>query len=236
MSEINIPREERIALKEVDMNALAQVTERCLYEKNAGPLHALGLWSCGPFTASKLRDYENALSAYSGAKARKKVDETESRARRAGDDLAFAIRQMKERVETEEKEDTLFHIEDHIIPPHRFSEEMTVRVAFRWRAAIEDEWAYGAIVFSHTFSERIDFTLPRPKGKPSAVASKRDQQDKLYREWEHLKSLGLYSVKEHFRTVGSGASIPQKFKAITDQHGGGLNNHSLKFWLPCPLG
>ena len=236
MSEINIPREERIALKEVDMTALAQVIERCLYEKRASPLHALGLWSCGPYTASKLRDYENALSAYSAAKARKKVEESESRARRAGDDLAFAIRQMKERVETEELEDTRFHIEGHIIPPHRFSEQISVRVGFRWRETIEDAWVYGAIVFSHTVSERIDFTLPRPKRKPSASTSKRDQQDKLYREWEHLKSLGLYCVKEYFRTGSSGASIPQEFKAIPDQHGGGLNNHSLKFWLPVSLG
>jgi len=236
MSEINIPPDQRIAVQEMDLDMLAHTIEQCLRERRNGPLLALGLWNCGPFVAAKLRDFETALTAYAAAKSRKKVEETEYRAERAGSNLSFALRQMKEQVQLQEREDTLFRIDDHIMAPYTFSNELSVRVSFRWRPTIEDEWAHGAVVFTHAVSERTDYTILRPKRKPSAATLKRAQQENLYRQWDYLMMLGLWSVKEHFRAGGSGAKIPQKFQAIADPYSRGLNNHSLKFWLSHPLG
>lgn len=229
MSEINIPPDQRIAVQEMDLDMLAHTIEQCLRERRNGPLLALGLWNCGPFVAAKLRDFETALSAYTAAKARKKLEETEYRAERAGSNLSFALRQMKEQVQLQEREDTLFRIDDHIMAPYTFSNELSVRVSFSWRPTSEDQWSHGSIEFLHTVPARNNYGWPPPKRKLSAAAAKDQEQDRLYREWEQLKSMGLYRVKDHFRQGGSGSSVPTQLHAATDAHSGGLNNHSLKF-------
>lgn len=58
-----------------------------------------------------------------------------------------------------------------------------------------------------------------------------ERQGALYREWEHLKSLALYSVRDFFRDGGNGAEIPKIFQATPDAYMRGLNNFSAKFWL-----
>lgn len=229
MSEINIPVDQRIAVQEMDLEALAHTIEQCLRERRNGPLLALGLWNCGPFMAAKLRDLETALTAYAAAKARKKVEETKYQAERAGSNLAFALRQMKEQVQLQEREDTLFRVEDHIMAPYTFRNELSVRVSFSWRPTTEGQWSYGSVEFLHVAPERNDYGIAKAKRKPSASLVRQMEQDRLYREWEHLKRLGLYGVREHFRQGGSGSSIPVHVRAATDAHSGGLNNHSLKF-------
>lgn len=229
MSEINIPSDQRIAVQEMDLDVLDHTIEQCLRERRNGPLLALGLWSCGPYVAAKLRDFETALTAYAAAKARKKVEETEYRAQRAGSNLSFALRQMKEQVQLQEREDTLFRIDDHIMAPYTFRSELSVRVSFSWRPSTEDQWSYGSIEFLHTAPANNNYPLRPPNRKLSAAAAKDQEQERLYREWEQLKSMGLYRVKDHFRGGGSGSSIPAQLRAVTDAHSGGLNNHSLKF-------
>jgi hypothetical protein len=231
MGEINIPRDERNALKAVDTNVLDKLIEQCLREGRLDALQILRLESCGAYAASKLREYENALAEHSKAKAAKKRVETEHRVLRAGSDLAHAIRQMKHRLETEETEGQFFYVDDQIMPPYRCSERVTVRVSYRWRRVPEDEWVHGSILFSHDVNSRPDYAVPLPKRKPSAAKQERDRQDKLYREWEHLMRLGLHSVREYFRCGGNGASIPQTFQARTDPYTRGLNNYSAEFWL-----
>ena len=48
----------------------------------------------------------------------------------AGGDLVHAVLLMKQRMATEE-EGRRFHVDDLIMPPHRFSERMSVRVSYR---------------------------------------------------------------------------------------------------------
>ncbi|MFK3648019.1 hypothetical protein ACI2IY_06215 [Lysobacter enzymogenes] len=231
MGEINIPREERDALKALQSDMLNRLVEQCLYEKRSSPLRILRLESCGPYVASQLRKYDAALAEYGTAKSTKKNAETEARARRAAGDLTHAVQQMKHRVEMEEKEMQLFQVDDQIMPPPRFREHLTVRVNYRWRPTIEDEWVSGSITFSHDVAPRPDYTLPKPKRKPSAGKQEQDRQDKLWGEWQHLMRLGLHSVKEYFREGRNAAAIPPTFRATTDPYTRTLNNFSARFWL-----
>lgn len=234
VGEINIPREERDALKAIDTDVLNTLIEQSLEERHPSALRALRLESCGLYAASQFRAFEKALATYGAAKAAKKLAETEFRARRAGSDLAHAVQQMKRRVEEEERESQLFYIDDLIMPPHRFSEHLTVRVDYRWRPMIEDKWQYGNITFTHDVDLRPDYTMPLPKRKPGAIKQERERQEKLYREWEHLRQLGVYSVREFFREGGNAAAIPETFQAKADSYTRGLNNFSARFWLVRP--
>lgn len=229
MGEINMSRNEE-AVGAIDINALKKLIDQCIREGFPTALYPLGLAHCGPYVATKNRDFEQALARHGTAKSSKKRAETEHYAVRAGDDLVFAVQQMKDRLDREREEGLLFYVEDQIIPPYQFSEDLSVRVSYRWRRNIEDVWSYGSIVFSHHVDLRPDYTLPPPKRKPSAAQLRRDRQDQLYRTWEHLKGLALHSVRGYFRSGGSGNSIPATFAARTETYRGELNNHSADFW------
>ncbi|CAI1581430.1 hypothetical protein [Serratia fonticola] len=233
MSEINIPRGERDALKAIDIDVLDKLVEQCFYDEQVGALRVLRLEACGPNVASKFRGYEKALADHRKAKAAKKRAETEYSARRARSDLADAIQRMKYRAETEEKEEQFFYVDDRIMPPHRFSDRIDVPVRYQWRKTIEDEWVYGSITFSHDVDLRPDYAILLSGRKPSATKQEQERQEKLYREWDYLKGLGLYAVKEYFKAGYDGAKIPQTFQAIPDSYTRGLNNHSAQF-LPEP--
>lgn len=230
MSEINLPREERDALKAVDADLLDKLIEQSLYDERPDALRTLQLEWCGAYVASRFRAFVRALAEHHNAKAAKKRAETEYRARRAGSDLEYAVQQMKHRVETEEREEQFFWIDDRIMPPHSFSTLVTVRVSYRWRKTLEDEWTYGNITFSHNVNLQPNYAMPLPNRKPSAAKLKQEQQDKLYDEWEHLKSLGLHSVKQYFKEGRDGAAIPQTFQAVADSYTRTLNNFSAQFW------
>ncbi|ALX95973.1 hypothetical protein [Serratia fonticola] len=233
MSEINIPRGERDALKAIDIGVLDKLVEQCFYDEQVGALRVLRLEVCGPYVASKFRGYEKALADHRKAKAAKKRAETEYSARRAGSDLADAIQQMQYRAATEEKEEQFFYVDDRIMPPHRFSDRIDVRISYQWRKTIEDEWVYGSITFSHNVDLRPDYMAPLPNRKPSVTKQEQERQEKLYREWDDLKGLGLYAVKKYFKAGHDGAKIPQTFQAIPDSYTRGLNNLSTQFW-PVP--
>lgn len=230
MGEINIPREERDALKAVDPDMLDKLIHKCLDERRLAPLQGFRLERCGPYVASCLRKFDSSLTTFGTAKAAKKLAETQARARRAGSDLAVAVQQMKRRVEVEEEEMQLFHIEDQILPPYRFSEHLAARVSFRWRQTMEANWILGSITFCHDVDLRPDYTLPLPKRKPSARKQEQERQGKLHREWEHLVSLGLHSLREYFRQGGNASGAPQVFQAKADPYTRGLNNFSARFW------
>lgn len=232
MAEINIPREERDAIKAVDIDMLGKLIQKCLDEERSDALRILRLENCGLYTASRLQEYQNALAAHSKAKAAKKREATKYDARCSGSNLLHAVQQMKQQVETQEKEGLLFYVDDHIVPPYRFNERMTIRVSYHWRSKVEDEWIYGDITFSHEVDLRPDYTMPLPKRKPSIAKQEQDRQEKLSREWEHLLMLGLHSVREYFRKNGNGEAIPKMFQAKTDSYNKGLNNYSTQFWQP----
>lgn len=235
MGEINIPRHERDALKALDMGVLRRRIGQSLDERSASPLRGLRLEDCGVFIATKYRRCTETLTDYGAARAARKTAETADRARRAGDALIWAAQQMKTRVETEESEDQVFHIEDCINPPFQFSADLAVYVSYRWRAAPDDPWTVGAITFTHKYVPRSDYTAPKPKRKPSRAQEARELQDVLGHEWEFLKQSGLHSLKQYFREGGKAANVPKTFTARVDSYSRRLNNLSAQFWIEeCP--
>ena len=70
-----------------------------------------------------------------------------------------------------------------------------------------------------------------PKRKLSAAAESRERESELYRVWDQLSQSALHSVKEFFQKGGHVADIPATFIARVNSYGGGLDNHSLRFWI-----
>lgn len=234
MGEINISRDQQNALKGIDAGELDKLIEQAIREERMGDLHRLPLTSCGSYIAAKLRYFEQALAKHRLAKAPRKRTETENTLRRAGSDLAFALAATRRRMEAEEKEGQLFYIDDQIMPPHHFSERLSVRVSYRWRRTVDDEWKFGSITFFHDVELRPDYALPVPKRKPSEAKQEQDRQTRLYETWEHLMRGALYSVRDYFRDGGDGDKIPETFQATVDSHSRGLNNYSTQFWRQQP--
>ncbi|NPX94507.1 hypothetical protein DZ977_006295 [Pseudomonas aeruginosa] len=226
------PRSEREALKAVDVVRLDKLIDYLIYEGRAGTSHRLGLAECGQFVRSNLHAFERALSEYSKAKSNKKREETKCTLRRAGSNLMHAVQQMRDRVKQEEKEAELFLIDDRVIPPSRFSEKLTVRIAYRWRPAVEADWTNGSITYA--YDPKLDDLLSILARKPSPTKQERERQERLYREWEYLRISALCSIRDFFKDGGDGAVIPKTFQIRNDPHGQGLNNHSTKFWLEPP--
>ncbi|MGD9894609.1 MAG: hypothetical protein AB7U18_25250, partial [Dehalococcoidia bacterium] len=196
--------------------------------------HRLPLGNCGAYIATKLHSFDRALAKHREAKAARKRAETGDALRRAGRDLSFAVGAMKQRMETEQKDAHLFIVDDQIMPPHRFSKHLSVRVSYRWRRTVDDDWTFGSITFVHDVDRRPDHTTPAPKRKPSAAKREQDLQNTLYQTWEHLMRGALYSVRDYFRDGGDGAKIPDTFQATVDSHSRGLNNYSTQFWRQQP--
>lgn len=231
MGEINISRDEQVAIAAIDASELDRLIDQAVREERSGDLHRLPLANCGSYIATKLHSFDRALAKHREAKAARKRAETGDALRRAGHDLSFAVGAMKQRLETEQKEAQLFIVDDQIMPPHRFSKHLSVRVSYRWRRTVDDEWTFGSITFVHDVDLRPDYTIPAPKRKPSAAKQEQDLQDRLYQTWEHLMRGALYSVRDYFRDGGDGNKIPDTFQATVDSHSRRLNNYSTQFWL-----
>lgn len=234
MGEINISRDEQDALTAIDTRELDRLIEKAIGDEQSGELHRLSLTRCGSYVSAKLHHFDQTLARHRLAKSARKREETGDALRRAGRDLSFAVDAMKRRMETEQAEGRLFQIDDQIIPPYRFSKHMSVRVSYRWRRTIEDEWQRGSITFVHDDDPRPDYTMPAPKRKPSAAKQEQDLQNRLYQTWEHLMRGALYSVRDYFRDGGEGATIPETFQATVDSYSRDLNNHSTQFWRQQP--
>jgi hypothetical protein len=234
MGEIYIPRDQQIALAAIDSSELNKLIEQAIREERSGDLHRLALANCGSYVATKLRYFNQALAKHREAKAARKREETVDAVRRAGHDLSFAVGAMKRRMETEQQEAKLFFIDDQIVPPYHFSNHMSVRVSYRWRRTVDDDWKRGNITFAHDVDLRPDYAIPAPKRKPSAAKQKEELQNRLYQTWEHLMRGALYSVRDYFREGGDGDKIPETFKVTVDSHTRVLNNYSTQFWRQQP--
>lgn len=234
MNEINIPPDQQDALKAIEHRELDRLIEQAVQKEELGGLHNLPLTRCGPYIARQLHDFEQALAKYGEAKVSRKRVATEASLRRAASDLSFAVGMMKRRMETERKEGQLFYIDDQIIPPHHFSEHLRLRLSYRWRRTVDDEWRFGGIMFVYDVNLRPDYTFPIPRRKPSAAKQEQDRQTKLYQAWEHLMKVALCSVRDYFREGGDGDRIPEIFQAIVDPDTRGLNNYSAQFWHQQP--
>lgn len=233
MGEINLPREQQDALAAIDTRELQGIIEEAVREERSGTLRQ-ALLRCGPYVETQLHYFERALAAHTKAKAARKRAETASALQRAAYDVSSAVADMKRRVETERRDGELFFVEDSIRPPYRFSRQLSVRVSYRWRRTVDDQWMFGSITFHHEVDLRPDYTLPAPKRKPSAAKQERDLQDRLYQVWEHLMRGALYSVRDYFKDGGDGDAIPGTFQTTVDSYSRGLNNYSTQFWRNQP--
>ena len=231
---INLTEREKTAIANIDEHELRNLIDQALQNERAAGLHQLVGSDSGPYLASELYKFERSLRELAESKSAKKRDRKRSEAMRAGSDLSFALSQMKDRVKREIKDAELFYVDDHIFWPHHFHKDLSVSVSYKWRHAVEDQWSHGRIEFQHQHNPRPDFTSPRPKRKPSVAKQKQDLQDVLSWEWEHLKDLALFSVRDFFREGGDGSKIPDSFQAAKDQRTSGLNNFSAKFWHETP--
>lgn len=227
MSEINIPRSQQDALKEVDISALDKAIDECIADESSAALQRFRLSTCGPYVANHLRVFERAVARYGDAKSAKKRAETEYELRTAGDDLAHAVSQMKHRLEVEAEEALHFYVEGQFMQPTYFTEKLSAQVSYRWRRSTSDGWEYGTITFTHQACSHLRYVMPSTSRKPSAAKQKQDLQDKLRGEWEYLMSLGLQAVRDYFRQGRDGAEIPETFHVRAER---GLNNYSADFW------
>jgi hypothetical protein len=230
MVELNVPHREREAIKSVDVHRLQELVDQCLRDERSVALRDLQLEDCGLCISSKLRAYERSLADHAAARAAKKRATIEYSARLAGSDLVHAVHAMKQRVETEEQEDQVFQVDDRILPPVLPSERISVRVSYRWRRTVADDWTFGSITFLHDVDMRPDYSLPMTSRKPSRAKEAEARREKLQRAWEHLSGLALCAVKEYFRKGGPGDAIPPTFRVKPDSHSRGLNNSSADFW------
>lgn len=230
MGQVNLIDSEKLALKAIDEHDLDKLIDKAMQEEHSGALHRLPLSSCGIYVATKLHYFDTALREYRESKSAKKREEKHYQASRAGDVLSSAFRAMKHRMKTEEQEGQLFYVDDNIHWPYRFSRKLEVRISYRWRRTIEDEWIFGRITFHHEVQTPLAHTLPRPKRKPSAAKQDRDLQYELTRTWEHLMRIALYTIRDYFKNGGEGSNIPEMFQARTSSYTRDLNNHSAEFW------
>lgn len=165
MGEINIPRDQQDALATIATNELDRLIDQAVGREQLSDLHRHPLTSCGPYIARKLHYFKEALTEHRQAKAPGKRAKTEDALRRAGSDLSFAVDAMKRRMETEQKEGELFYVDDQIVPPHRFDKRLSVRVSYRWRRTVDDEWTFGRITFCSRRRSTSRLYDPRPQAK-----------------------------------------------------------------------
>ncbi|HEX8468667.1 MAG TPA: hypothetical protein VF620_12775 [Allosphingosinicella sp.] len=230
MSAIYLSQHQKEALRAVDIRNVEQLVDQALWDGRATALYDLHLSSCGSYVAERLRRFERDLAEYAKSKATKKREQTRSRAWSTGHDLLYAVRDMIQRMEDEEKEIQLFRIDDMIHTPYRFSEYLTLRVNYQWRSTTENEWRFGTITFTHSVDSRPDYTLPQPRRRPSAAKVEEKRQETLYRQWEHLRMLAINAVREFLKAGGDGGAIPETFEAKPAARDRYLNNFSCDFW------
>lgn len=230
MSSLYFSQHEVRAIKALNICNIERCVEQALEERHPAALFDLHIAGACSYIATRLHRYERDLANYAKSKAATKRSETRSRAWSSGHNLVYAIREMKQLVEQQEKETQLLQINDQIFPPRFFRDRVEVHVSYQWRTSVEAEWAFGSITFSHAVDMRPSYTPQQPKRKPSAAKLEEQRQEMLFRHWDHLRMLALEAVREFLKSGGDGSSIPVTFEAKPDSADRYLNNYSCNFW------
>lgn len=232
MGLINLEESEMRAIAAIEMSELYELIDSAIQEEQLSPLHQLPLRPCGDYVSGKVTDFGDALARYRVAKSPQKREDARYYAEKAGRDLAFAVSQMKSRLETEQREGSMFRVFDPLFPCSDPAEKMRVRVSYRWRSNPEAEWIHGSIEFLHEVPP--DFGLPKPtfpppRRKPSRAAVAGGRRRRLYLEWEHLLQIAHWAVRDYFKEGRPGSGIPATFD-VKLGYGGQINNRSANFW------
>lgn len=233
MGEINLTEREIEAIKGVDERELARLIDEAVRTGSASGLSRFRLRECGEYVSGKLHYFEMALGRYRDAKSVKKLEETHYYATRTGDDVRFAFRQMKQRMETEERQRLYWRVDDNVYWPSYFTNDLSVAISYRWRKTLEDVWEFGNITFLHKVVLPPSYLQPQPKRKPSKAKQEQNRQNELSSTWQQLMRTSLYTLRDYFERGNEGSQIPETFTAVTDRSGS-LNNFSAKFWVDAP--
>lgn len=226
MGDLNTSDHVMKTIRNVDPHALDTALEDCLAHRRCSGLTGFGLANCGEHVASELRSFESAVNALSLAKSARKIDQTGQLARRAASSLSSALRNAQTAIAGEELQRELFYIDDEIRPPFRLDEEMSVFLTFQCRASATDPWDHGHIEFTH---QRRALKVNAPSARRGA-AQRRLRDDALFREWDHLRKLSLWSLREFFRKGGAARDVPKRFAVRVQGYERSLYNGSEKFW------
>lgn len=229
MGEINLSREVSAALAALDLTEIERLIDKAVRDETTTELRR-ALLRCGSVIEQKLHYFEKSLEAHRKAKAPRKREQTGYDVSKDASDLRWAVKAMRNRMETERENGELFYVEDRIFWPRTFTPSLSVRVGYRWRSTVEDEWKFGSITFTHQVDTRPNLLLPRPKRKLSPAQEREALQKTLAMHWEHLMRLGLWAVRDYFEAGRDGGQIPDSFEAVTDSQSRGLNNFSCDFW------
>lgn len=232
MSTLYLTEREKAAARAVDQRRLDELVDEALYSGISLGLYGLHLFECGGSVDHEVRAFERALLDYAKAKAPRKREELRCRAWLAGRQVGAAVRAMIDRADKEDKERALFTVDDLVYSPSRFTEHMEIRINFDWRAESGGSANRRSITFVYDVPERYDYTpmRDRPKRKPSAAKVEAERQDKLYREWEHLRVLAIQAVHEFLQKGGDPSTIPERFAVTLSSRDRYLNNFSCDFW------
>ncbi|MER9025946.1 hypothetical protein NKI01_25915 [Mesorhizobium sp. M0815] len=232
MGLMNLSDREKQAIGAIDSGALHDLVDQAIRSEQLGKLSNLPLYNCGEYVATKLRYFDQALAAYRIAKSAKKREGILHSIRKAGSDLTFAFGQMKQRLEVEERESQLFFIYDPTIAPFRLTQDMQVRVSYKWRRTIEDEWTSGSIIFKHKVQPRFDYhtiAQPKSKRKPSAREACGGPRDRPATRMGAPRAAGSLVSGDYFRAGHDRGGIPGEFEVRLGD-GDHLNNFSADFW------
>ena len=230
MSGLYLHRSEADALRAIDPSEMERVVDEAVWQARSGQLHALRLASCGQYVSARLARFDQAVAVHNKAKAARKRAETSADLRQAGGDLLYAVREMKQRLEEEERETEFFRVDDESFPPSSLTDSLRVRVGYRWRDTTDGAWTHGCIVFSHDVDERPDHTASVPRRKPPRWKMEEERQETLYGIWDRFRWSALQSVQEYLRSGRDRSAIPANFRATTDPHSRSLGRYSTDFW------
>lgn len=226
---INITPNEKKALDSIDARELDALIDKAVNEERLGEISRLPLCQCGPYVANRLRQFDDALRASAIAKSAKNKEDKRRKAIIAGEKLSTAFYNMKDRMESEERNRELFFIDDIVRIPVNLRDDFNLCISYQFRRSIEDEWVFKSITFRHTVKTRTNFHGNRSHRKMSATERAREHQKILFDEWERLKRTALYTLRDYFEDGGDGHKIPYEFRVRTNPYDGSLNNQSANF-------
>lgn len=229
VGEINLSREVRDALAALDLAEIDRLISKAVRDETTTELRR-ALSRCGSVLEQKLHYFDKSLEAHRKAKAPRKREQTGYDVSKDASDLRWAVAAMRDRMETERKNGELFYVEDGIFWPRVFTPNLSVRVGYRWRTSVDEEWKFGAITFTHRADTRPNLLFPPPRRKPSPAQERAELQKTLAMHWEHLMRLSLWAVRDYFEAGRDGGQIPETFEAVPDSHSRCLNNFSCDFW------
>lgn len=232
MSILYLTEREKAATRAVDQRRLDELIDDALCSGINSGLYELHLFECGSSVDHEVRAFERALADYAKAKVPTKRDELRGRAWLAGRQVGAAVRATIDRADKEDRERALFTVDDLIHSPSRFSEHIEICINFDWRAELGASANRRSITFVYDVPERYDYTpmRDRPKRKTSAAKVEAERQDKLYREWKHLRALAIHAVHEFLQEGGDPITIPERFVVTLPSRDRYLNNFSCNFW------